>query len=71
MANGSVYEGEFHNNKPNGNGVWTLSNGNLVKGEYTQETLEKTNKADPENPVDPLTGLRLSLNWTTHTVAKC
>jgi len=65
MANGSVYVGEFLQNKPSGNGVWTLSNGNKVEGEYTQETLEKTTKADPENPVDPLTGMRLSLMWRT------
>ena len=70
MANGSVYDGEFHENKPNGKGVWTLSNGNKVEGEYTQEVLEKTTKPDPENPVDPLTGLRLSLMWSTEKVSK-
>ena len=44
MENGSIYEGQFHNNKPNGVGVWYLSNGNKVVGEYTQQILEKTNK---------------------------
>jgi len=70
MANGSVYEGEFYNNKPNRNGTWKLANGNTVSGQYMQETLEKSTKADPENPVDPQTGLRIALTWNTNNVVK-
>jgi hypothetical protein len=70
MANGDVYEGEFYNNKPNGKGIWSLNNGNLVEGEYTQETMELGGKADPENPIDPLTGLKIALTWNTGCVSR-
>jgi radial spoke head protein 1 len=35
MNDGSVYQGEFQHNKPNGEGTWQLSNGNVVAGRYT------------------------------------
>ena len=54
MANGSVYEGEFYNNKPNGKGTWKLANGNTVSGQYMQETLEKTTKPEMFFPWDPM-----------------
>ena len=70
MSSGSVYEGEFYHNKPCGAGTWKLVNGNTVSGHYMQETLEKTTKADPENPTDPQTGLRIALAWKTDNVVK-
>ena len=67
---GSVYTGEFENNKPNGCGEWNLVNGNKVTGEYKQEIQERIATEDPENPVDPFTGMRLKLTWKTNNISK-
>lgn len=42
MENGSCYTGEFEHNRPKGNGVWKLANGNKVEGAYDQDIMEKT-----------------------------
>jgi len=35
-SNGSYFEGNFDNNQPKGNGSWHFTDGNRVKGTYTQ-----------------------------------
>lgn len=69
MPNGDKFEGEFKFNKPSGNGVWTLANGNQVRGEYTQNYLDVDTPND-DNPIDPTTGKRIQLEWTTKFIAK-
>lgn len=34
QPNGTLYEGKFANNKPNGQGRWVFKNGNVLDGEY-------------------------------------
>ena len=40
LPNGTYYEGEFTENKPNKQGVWYFKNGNQLKGSYTQTKAE-------------------------------
>ena len=46
FPNGTYFEGKFQKNYPIGEGVWHFSNGNTVKGTFTQE--EKENPNPPE-----------------------
>ncbi len=43
------YEGEFANNKPNGQGKWIFKNGNVLEGEYEQK---KKEEGEDEAPAD-------------------
>ena len=70
MPNGDHYEGEFKHNKPNGNGTWTLSNGNEVRGTYHQKFIELGAINEDESPLDPSNNLRVKLTWTTKQVVK-
>ena len=69
MPNGDKFEGEFKYNKPSGQGVWTLANGNQVRGEYTQNFLD-VDLPNDDNPIDPATGHRIELSWNTQIIHK-
>jgi hypothetical protein len=51
--NGTYYEGAFTNNKPNGDGVWNFSNGNIAPGNYKQTIIPN------EDPDDKKVNLKL------------
>lgn len=70
MPNGDKYEGVFKHNKPCGNGVWTLSNGNQINGAYSQKFLDLDTHGEDESPLDPTTNLRIKLNWKTKKLAR-
>ena len=36
---GTIYEGQFKYNKPDGKGVWKFLNGNQITGNYKQEII--------------------------------
>ena len=36
FPNGTYFEGGFNRNKPFGDGVWYFTNGNIVRGSYSQ-----------------------------------
>lgn len=40
LPNGTYYEGEFSDNKPNKQGTWYFKDGNQLKGTYTQTKTE-------------------------------
>ena len=48
--NGTYYEGDFANNKPDGKGVWFFKNGNIMNGRYEQKEKE-AGEGDEEEPV--------------------
>ena len=48
MPNGTLFTGDFQNNKPLGQGSWQFKNGNETKGEYTQRVKERAE--DEEEP---------------------
>ena len=70
LANGDTYTGEFKNNKPIGLSNWTLANGNQVQGVYEQSILDIEEKGHDDIPIDPSTGLKIKLDWTTHNTTK-
>lgn len=51
--NNTYYEGAFSNNKPNGEGVWHFSNGNIAPGTYKQTIIPN------EDPDDKKINLKL------------
>lgn len=56
LPNGSYYEGNFNNNKPNGIGVWKFSNGNVVNGHYSQAKSAAGSLSEPAE---------IKLTWKT------
>lgn len=46
FPNGTIYEGAFTNNKPNGQGLWRFSNGNQVAGSYNQTIIPNEDPDD-------------------------
>jgi hypothetical protein len=59
FPNGTFYSGQFKENKPNGNGVWSVNTGNQLEGSYKQTVLENE---DPED-----TKIHLKLDWQSNT----
>lgn len=49
--NGTYYEGNFANNKPDGKGTWYFKNGNVMNGSYTQKEKE-LGEDEVEEPVE-------------------
>lgn len=70
MPNGDKYEGSFKYNKPDGNGIWTLANGNQVVGAYSQQFLDLDTPGEEESPLDPTTNLRVKLQWNTRNTKR-
>jgi len=56
FPNGTYFEGKFTKNKPNGAGVWYFANGNVVKGEFSQQMIEDANTGDN----------LIQINWNTN-----
>jgi hypothetical protein len=65
LPNGDTYEGKFKHNKPIGNAKWTLANGNKLRGVYDQQILDVDEHGHDDSPLDPETGLRVSIAWKT------
>ena len=65
MPNGTLFAGDFQNNKPLGQGSWQFKNGNETKGEYTQRVKERAD--DEEEPAPEEDGQpaakKLELVW--------
>ena len=61
--NGTYWEGNFQDNKPNGVGTWHFKNGNTVRGEYSQNKFidEEAEVPEGEEPKPIIT-----LNWQNH-----
>ena len=43
FPNGTYFEGPFVNNYPKGEGIWHFWNGNVIKGEFSQELKDNPN----------------------------
>lgn len=56
FPNGTYYEGNFKENKPDGQGTWKLNNGNELEGSYKQTQI--ANEEDPDNPK-----VNIKLDW--------
>lgn len=46
FPNGTIYEGSFSNNKPDGDGTWFFSNGNSINGSYKQTIIPNEDPDD-------------------------
>ena len=53
--NGTFYEGEFVNNKPNEKGIWHYVNGNTLEGTYKQTVIPNE---DEENKT-----VNIKMDW--------
>ena len=58
FPNGTYYEGNFTNNKPNEKGRWYFGNGNVVDGSYKQTVIPN------EDPDDKK--INLKLEWQSN-----
>ena len=62
--NGMYYEGEFKDNKPNGEGQWHFPNGNICRGTHVQAKKEP----DEDAELDEGEGKdEVALNWQSET----
>lgn len=39
FPNGTFYHGQFKDNKPNGDGTWSINSGNNLSGSYKQTVI--------------------------------
>jgi hypothetical protein len=64
FPNGVYFEGPFVNNFPKGEGIWHFTNGNTVKGSFSQEL--KDNPNPEENAEEGEDNSQITvINWTT------
>lgn len=52
LPNGTFYEGEFENNKPNKVGTWQFKNGNTISGTYKQNIIPNEDPDDKKLNID-------------------
>ena len=70
--NGTYYEGNFANNKPDGKGTWYFKNGNVMQGSYAQkdeEPGEGEEEAEAEEGEEGEGGpkKKIALTWNAQT----
>ncbi|CAD8054128.1 unnamed protein product [Paramecium primaurelia] len=58
LPNGTYYEGEFDNNKPNKVGVWYFKNGNKIQGTYNQKIIPNDDPDDKK--------LNIEMKWASN-----
>ena len=65
FPNGTYFEGPFVNNFPKGEGIWHFTNGNVVKGSFSQEL--KDNPNPEENAEEGEDNSQITvINWVTN-----